>query len=103
MPLNLKHKESGVGLFFAGLQWFVFVKMWLRLTAYVWPKLIQLKTDCDVSDMNFLIIVGVATTAITLTIGNTFFGLLYYFKIPFFEKYKSLDEPWPWESDPSSW
>ena len=103
MPLNLKHKESGIGLLFAGIQWIVFVKMWLRLTEYVWPSLIQFKADHAVSDANFMIVTGVATTAITLSIGNILFGILYYFKIPFFEKYKSLEEPWPWESDPTSW
>jgi methylsterol monooxygenase/4-alpha-methyl-delta7-sterol-4alpha-methyl oxidase len=29
--------------------------------------------------------------------------LLYHFKISFFEKYKVIDEPWPWESDKEGW
>jgi sterol desaturase/sphingolipid hydroxylase (fatty acid hydroxylase superfamily) len=81
----------------------VFVKAWLKLTEYVWPKLILFQTNYMVSDMNFILLFGVATTALTLTTGFILFGIIYYCKIPFFEKYKALEEPWPWESDPTAW
>lgn len=103
MPINLKRTESGIGLFFAAVQWFVFVKVWLRFTEYVWPTMMQWQTDYAVSDMNFIILFGAATTASTLLAGFILFGLVYQANVPFFEKYKALDEPWPWESDPESW
>ena len=31
---------------------------------------------------------------------NIFYIILYKFKIPFFEKFKSNDSPWPWEENP---
>lgn len=96
MPINLKHKESGIGLFFAAAQWFAFVKIWLRFTEFIWPVLIKLQTDYAISDMNFIIIFGVLTNAITFIVGDLLFGLIYSAQIPFFEKYKALDEPWPW-------
>ena len=30
---------------------------------------------------------------------NVYFGIIYYIKHPFFEKYKTTSEPWPWEED----
>lgn len=39
----------------------------------------------------------------TLITGNLYFFFFYYGKFPFFEKYKSVDEPWPWESDKEEW
>ena len=35
--------------------------------------------------------------------GNIFYFMIYKFKLPFFEKYKALEDPWPWESDPEEW
>ena len=32
--------------------------------------------------------------------GNIFYFTIYKAKLPFFEKYKALEDPWPWESDP---
>jgi sterol desaturase/sphingolipid hydroxylase (fatty acid hydroxylase superfamily) len=53
--------------------------------------------------MNLIIVLGVATTGITLGTGNLLFGFIYHHKFPFFEKYKAIEEPWPWESDPLAW
>lgn len=32
-----------------------------------------------------------------------FFTILYIFKIPFFEKFKSNNIPWPWKVDKTAW
>jgi len=39
----------------------------------------------------------------TLIIGNLYFLFFYKGKFAFFEKYKAVEEPWPWESDPEEW
>ena len=54
MAINLKHKESGIGFFLAIAQWFVFVKVWLRFTEYVWPILIKWQADNSYSDCVFI-------------------------------------------------
>ena len=36
-------------------------------------------------------------------LGALMYGPLYYFEIPFFEKYKAFDEPWPWKTDKNKW
>ena len=33
---------------------------------------------------------------------NLMFGVLYYLNLPFFERYKVLEEPWPWQEDPEA-
>lgn len=53
--------------------------------------------------MNLLTTLGVVTTGATLAAGNILFSFLYSHKFPFIEKYKSLQEPWPWEADPAAW
>jgi len=40
---------------------------------------------------------------LTLITGNLYFFLFYWIKSPVFEKYKSVDEPWPWETDQLEW
>jgi len=35
--------------------------------------------------------------------GNMCFFFIYWLNLPFFEKYKSVDEPWPWETDKNEW
>ena len=38
-----------------------------------------------------------------LITGNMYFFFFYWLKHDFFEKYKSVDEPWPWEGDKKDW
>lgn len=38
-----------------------------------------------------------------LIMGNLYFLFFYKGKFAFFEKYKSVDEPWPWEGDQTTW
>ena len=103
MPIKIYHKESGLGLIFAVIQWFAFTKLWLKLTEIVWPSLIKFQYDYEISDANFILIFATTAGFLTLFIGNLFFVVIYKLKLPFFEKYKALDEPWPWESDPVAW
>lgn len=53
--------------------------------------------------MFFLEVIGVAATTISLVSGWLLFSIIYYVKLPFFEKYKALDDPWPWETDLEGW
>jgi hypothetical protein len=31
------------------------------------------------------------------------FYVLYHFEIPFFEKFKAIEEPWPWNQNKEEW
>lgn len=35
--------------------------------------------------------------------GNVIYQVFYHFEIPFIERYKSNDLPWPWYEDPERW
>jgi len=35
--------------------------------------------------------------------GNFVYYIFYHFEIPFIERYKSNDNPWPWYEDPEGW
>ena len=40
---------------------------------------------------------------LTMFCGNFCFFFCYKLNHPFFEKYKSVDEPWPWQTDREQW
>jgi sterol desaturase/sphingolipid hydroxylase (fatty acid hydroxylase superfamily) len=40
---------------------------------------------------------------LVLIVGNLSFFFCYKVNLPFFEKYKSIDEPWPWQTDKQEW
>lgn len=65
--------------------------------------MIKFQHDYDISDINFLQIFGIAIPFLTLATGNLIYGVIYKLNLPFFEKYKALNEPWPWEIDPIAW
>ena len=37
------------------------------------------------------------------TVYNTVMYFIYTLKIPFFEKYRNTQDPWPWEENPEEW
>lgn len=38
-----------------------------------------------------------------MILGNMYFFFFYKVKLPFFEKYKSVPDPWPWETNKQEW
>jgi len=54
------------------------------------------------TNQEFLLLTVGLHTAIAV-IANSVFYFIYVSKIPFFERYRVLTTPWPWESDPEKW
>ena len=50
-----------------------------------------------------MVLAAIVLQIFTLISGNLYFYFFYKLNHPFFEKYKSVDEPWPWQSDPEEW
>ena len=48
-------------------------------------------------------IFGISYSLVTVFVVQGFFALLYYLEWPIIERYKCLEEPWPWNDDPVAW
>jgi len=51
----------------------------------------------------FMVLVFNLLVGLAFITGNLYFFFIYKLDLPFFEKYKSVDEPWPWQTDDYEW
>lgn len=104
MALKLQsRKESGIGFCVALLQWVVFIYGWPKLSAYYWPSFVEFKNDNNMSDAGVILLFGIGFQTVMLVIGNCAYFFCYKTNLTFFEKYKCVEDPWPWETDPVEW
>lgn len=101
MPVKVnKHKESGIGFCFAIIQTVAFFLLWPKYTELIWPSLMAFKENYQLRDFVWASIVLESQFFLLVVGGNIFYFTIYAANLPFFEKYKALEDPWPWESDP---
>ena len=71
-----------------------------RIGALFWPNLLKWQEDYEIG---YTAVMLIATTLLhnVIHIGaNLIYYVFYHFEIPFIERYKSNDLPWPWVEDP---
>ena len=51
----------------------------------------------------FYLIVTTVWHSIVFLSGNLMMYPIYHFKLPFFERYKVSNQPWPWDEDNKAW
>jgi hypothetical protein len=100
---DISRKESGVGFCFAVLQWVLFIFGWPQLVKLYWPTYLQIKQEYDFSDSFYFMIVGVIEVSLIILFGNLIYFAFYKGNFAFIEKYKAVDEPWPWETNKEEW
>ena len=100
---HLRLRESGFGLLLAVLQQVIFFWGVPRFIEYYWPVFIQIKEWLNVDMYTYTVIWFNLGFQSVLVFGNLYFFFFYCGKFPIFEKYKSVDEPWPWEVDLEKW
>lgn len=95
------NEETGIGKFIGVMTFVACVVGWPVFCRTYYPAFKQTTEAWGWSD-SFMF--GVASTTqqvfIHFIFGTAVYGSLYYLNIPFFERYKAFDEPWPWQSDP---
>ena len=74
-----------------------------KLAEFYWPTFMRLKDDFNIDIYQHMVIHVTAFQFATLILGNLFFFFCYRGKFAFIEKYKSVEDPWPWESDKQEW
>lgn len=74
-----------------------------QIIEHLWPSFLHLNEYLNLGIYNCMVIVVIYLQFQTLITANLGFFFCYKLNIPFFEKYKSVEEPWPWQSDPEEW
>ncbi|CAK88518.1 unnamed protein product (macronuclear) [Paramecium tetraurelia] len=54
-------------------------------------------------EIKIFLLVQLSTTNLSYVIGNIYMYIIYSLKLPFFERYKVDNNPWPWEKSQESW
>jgi len=95
---SIRYQEKGFGLIsaFAALICFYYIIPKLIKTA--WPFLLE-----NLSQEEMYFYLGILFHTGSHVITNGIMGIIYKIKLPFFEKYRVSDKPWPWESQPELW
>jgi sterol desaturase/sphingolipid hydroxylase (fatty acid hydroxylase superfamily) len=93
---KIRYQRKGYGLIVAGLIviiWFLVVP---NLAQYIWPYKIENKSV-------FFFIFSYVLHQICFLLNNFLMWVIYKLELPFFERYKCQDKPWPWKDDPAKW
>jgi len=98
-----RYKSKGLGcLVSIAMVTFFFVYM-PELGHIVFPHLLKLQEEYNVSTWMLLLIIGYLQTFVVLAISYIVMYWVYYINHPFFEQYKGLDQKWPWDEDREKW
>jgi len=71
-------------------------------TLFWWNWALNVMKERNWSVEYFYFVFGLTTLLVQNIICNLFFLVCYRLKSPFIERYKVLEDPWPWESDPEA-
>jgi len=94
----VRYKRKGYGLFFACLLTFLYIFYLPELLRLIWPYILK---NLGITYFFLITVIGIHSGLNAVI--HTVMYLIYKAKIPFFERYKINDKPWPWESDPELW
>ena len=106
-PIIVREKERyqshGFGAFFAIMQCVAFYYYWPTVMRIYWEFTLDFVDRNQISWGLFYMVCGVMNTLILIVSVQGFFAICYYFEFPFVERYKCLEEAWPWYDDPENW
>lgn len=95
---TVRYQRKGYGLFSAILLSFSFFYYVPKVFKAMWPSILE-----NLSSEYLLLIVMCTVHTGTYFISNMVMYVIYKMKLPFFERYRVSDKPWPWESKPEMW
>ncbi len=98
-----RYERKGYGLLVSMFIAAIFFLGVPALGRVVWPHLLECQAFYNLSDTAILLVVITSLhNSINLTANLIYWGF-YHFEIPFIERYKSNDQPWPWNADRQKW
>jgi len=95
---TIRYQRKGYGLISAVLIMISFFYFAPKLLQLVWPFLLE---SMSTNTMYFALVFGFHTGI--AAISNLGMYIIYKIKLPFFERYRISDKPWPWENKPELW
>ena len=95
-----RYERKGYGLIVAASIAISFFFGVPHIGAYIWPHLLKWQEENDLSYTTLMLLVAISLHNLIHLGGNTVYYIFYHFEIPFIERYKSNDLPWPWVEDP---
>jgi sterol desaturase/sphingolipid hydroxylase (fatty acid hydroxylase superfamily) len=95
---KVRYQRKGYGLFFALVLSIAYFHYFPQLIKEFWPSLLE-----KYSVKELFIVINFSVHTGIYAISNLVMYAIYKMKLPFFENYRILDKPWPWESDPAAW
>ena len=87
----------------AAVQVVLFVLYQPSMVHWLWPKALAYMEEHQLSQGKFYFCYGLFQSYLLVTLINGFYSICYWFEFPFMERYKVLEEPWPWNDDKEAW
>lgn len=98
-----RYEYKGFGLVFALLQAAAFYFFWPEVSKIIWSYNLTLMEEHKMSHSLFYLLFGLSNSAFLIIIFQGFYQLCYTLELPIIERYKSLEEPWPWNDNKEEW
>jgi sterol desaturase/sphingolipid hydroxylase (fatty acid hydroxylase superfamily) len=98
-----RYQSKGFGGVAGFLMIAAFAFFWRPVALAYWDFINRVMAENDWNIQIMHVVVGVGNNAIVGTVLQLGFALIYWLNWNFFERYKVLEEDWPWVSDPKGW
>jgi len=95
---SIRYRRKGYGLFMAILIASSYFYLMPKILASIWPTL---DTKGEITMFYFFVSIGLHSLVFGMS--NLIMYAIYVTKLPFFERYKIMNKPWPWEQDAEKW
>ena len=93
-----RYHQKGTGLIFAAITTFVYFVYVPQIFKAFWPYLLK-----NLPASQFVLLITVVIHSGSYIIPNLGMYFIYVSKLPFFERYRVSEKPWPWETDKQLW
>ena len=95
---SVRYQQKGYGIVVAAIIAFSFMYFTPRLFKSFWPYLLE-----NIPSTYIFVMFAIGTHTGMYVISNLMMWGIYKARIPFLERYRVSDQPWPWESNPEAW
>lgn len=93
-----RYKEKGYGAFIAVILSATYIYAWPILAKDYWTMCLTFVESNGYNLSHFYIVHTVLLNWLVLLVVHLFFALVYHLEWDCFERYKVLEDPWPWQS-----
>jgi sterol desaturase/sphingolipid hydroxylase (fatty acid hydroxylase superfamily) len=74
-----------------------------QIAAWVWPEVLRLMEENQWQNWQVYFFGSWAWSALIVLITNVVMWAIYHSEVPFFERYKITNDPWPWNENKEEW